>query len=100
MHVHAIPTYRVYDYTVLRDFREVMNLFSDPGALKELWEEGLKMLKMLDHPHIMCLIGICKDGPTPGIIMPFMENGSLLSYVKKERDLVVPTDTLMEETKV
>ena len=58
------------------------------------------MLKMLDHPHIMCLIGICKDGPTPGIIMPFMENGSLLSYVKKESDLVVPTNTQMEETKV
>ena len=77
-----------------------MNLFSDPGALKELWEEGLTMMKMLAHPHIMRLIGFCKDGPTPGIIMPFMENGSLLSYVKKERDLVVPTDTQMEETKV
>ena len=58
------------------------------------------MLKMLAHRHIMHLIGICKDGPTPGIIMPFMENGSLLSYVKKESDLVVPTNTQMEETKV
>jgi len=72
----------------------------DPEALNELWGEGLKMLKVLAHPHIMRLIGICKDGPSPGIIMPFMENGSLLSYVRKEKDLVVPTDTRMEETKV
>ena len=73
---------------------------SDPGALKELWEEGLTMLKVLDHPHVMRLIGICKDGETPGIIMPYMENGSLLSYVKKEKDLVVPTDAPTEEAKV
>ena len=77
-----------------------MNLFSDPGALKELWEEGLTMLKMLAHRHIMHLIGICKDGPTPGIIMPFMENGSLLSYVQKKGDLVVPTDTQKDDAKV
>ena len=104
LHVRSIPTYRVYQLydknDIVRDFREVMNLFSDPEALNELWEEGLTMLKVLAHPHVMRLIGICKDGPTPGIIMPFMENGSLLSYVQKKKDLVVPTDTRMEETKV
>ena len=65
-----------------------------------LWQEGFTMLKVLAHPHVMRLIGICKDGPTPGIIMPFMENGSLLSYVKKEKELVVPTKAQMEEAKV
>ena len=73
---------------------------SDPEAIEMLWQEGFTMLKLLAHPNVMRLIGICEDGATPGIIMPFMENGSLLSYLKKEKDLVVPTDTKMEETKV
>ena len=78
-----------------------MCLFSDPEAIQMLWQEGFTMLKVLAHPHVMRLIGICTDGPTPGIIMPFMENGSLLSYVKKEKELiVVPTDTQIEEAKV
>ena len=40
-----------------------------------------------DHPNILKLIGVCLDGgPAPFIIMPFMENGSLLSYLIKERE--------------
>ena len=80
--------------------RDVCNLFSDPKASHELWEEGLKILIDLQHDHVIQVLGICTEGPIPGIIMPFMENGSLLSYVKKESDLVVPTNTQMEETKV
>ena len=39
-----------------------------------------------NHPNVMTLTGICIDGgPTPYIVMPFMDNGSLLSYLKKER---------------
>lgn len=40
----------------------------------------------LDHPNVISMIGICLDaGPSPYIVLPFMENGSLLSYVKKNR---------------
>ena len=43
-----------------------------------------------DHHNILTLIGVCLDGgPAPYIIMPFMENGSLLSYLKKERENLV-----------
>ena len=43
-----------------------------------------------DHPNVLKLTGVCLDGgPAPYIIMPFMENGSLLSYLKKERDSLV-----------
>ncbi len=39
-----------------------------------------------DHPHVLKLSGVCMDGgPAPYIIMPFMANGSLSSYLKKER---------------
>ena len=42
------------------------------------------------HPHLMCLIGVCLDvGSAPFIIMPFMANGSLLQYLKHERQSIV-----------
>ena len=38
------------------------------------------------HPNVMSLIGVCLDaGPGVSIVMPFMANGSLLDYLKKER---------------
>ena len=80
--------------------RDVLNLFSDPKASHELWEEGLTILIDLHHDHVIQVIGICTEGPIPGIIMPFMENGSLLSYVQKKGDLVVPTDTQKDDAKV
>ncbi len=41
----------------------------------------------MDHPNVLTLTGVCLDGgPAPYIILPFMANGSLLSYLKKERD--------------
>ena len=47
-------------------------------------------MSSLDHPNVLRLIGVCVDGgPAPYIIMPFMFNGSLLSYLKKERDNLV-----------
>ncbi|XP_064398652.1 plexin-A2-like [Halichondria panicea] len=40
-----------------------------------------------DHPHVMSLIGVCLDaGPGIAIVMPYMANGSLFDYLKKERD--------------
>ena len=43
-----------------------------------------------DHPNVLKLTGVCLDGgPAPYIIMPFMTNGSLLSYLKKEREHVL-----------
>ena len=54
-------------------------------------KESLKM-QNFKHPHVLNIIGVCVDaGPAPYIIMPFMTNGSLLAYVKKEKiNLVVP----------
>ena len=51
-------------------------------------------MKSFDHPNVLKLIGVCVDaGPAPYIVMPIMANGSLLSYLKKERSkLVLPED--------
>ena len=43
-------------------------------------------MKRFNHRHVMGLIGVCLDaGPAPYIVMPYMANGSVLSYLKKER---------------
>ena len=68
--------------------------FIDDVAVQELLSECDKM-KNLNHLHVMTLIGICLDGgPVPYIVLPYMANGSLLSYLKKERsNLTVSNST-------
>ena len=39
-----------------------------------------------EHPNVMSLIGVCFDGEMPLIIMPYMSNGSVLEYVKKNKE--------------
>ena len=40
----------------------------------------------LSHPNIMSLVGVCiGSSQGPCIVMPYMANGSLLDYLKKER---------------
>ena len=47
-------------------------------------------MNKFDHPNVLNLIGVCLDGgPAPFIIMPFMTNGSLLNYLKKNRATLV-----------
>ena len=49
-------------------------------------------MSTFDHPNVLTLVGVCLDGgPAPYIVMPFMFNGCLLSYLKKMREeLVLP----------
>ena len=43
-----------------------------------------------DHPNVLTLIGVCLDGgPAPFIIMPYMANGSLLCYLRENRESLV-----------
>ena len=45
-------------------------------------------MKDFNHPHIMPLIGVCLDAGV-GVVMPYMANGSALSYLKKERETLL-----------
>ena len=65
--------------------------FYDKTAVRELMKECSKMYKF-DHPNVLTLKGVCLDGgPAPYIIMPFMANGSLVSYLHKKRELLIIT---------
>ena len=51
-----------------------------------------------DHPNVLSMIGLCLDaGPSPYIVLPFMENGSLLSYVKKNKSDLCTSNDAQEE---
>ena len=58
-------------------------------------------MKRFDHPHVLSMIGICVGLlESPCIVMPFMSNGSLLSYLRKEApNLSVPADITDESQK-
>ena len=57
--------------------------------MTNLLKECARMHKF-DHPNVLKLSGVCLDGgPAPYIIMPFMANGSLLSFLKEERENLV-----------
>ena len=55
-------------------------------------KECLKM-KAFMHPHVMGIFGICVDCQAPYIVMPFMVNGSLHTYLRKHRmELLISED--------
>ena len=59
--------------------------FVSPQVTEDLVTESERMA-WFQHENVMTLIGICTDfGENPCIVMPFMANGSLLAYLKKER---------------
>ena len=63
--------------------------FIHKDLVKDLLKECSKMMEF-DHPNVLKLKGVCLDGgPAPYIIMPFIENGSLLSYLRENKDTLV-----------
>ena len=49
------------------------------------------------HQNVMSLIGLCHDGDVPLIIMPFMSGGSVLEYVRKNRQHLFSTEESSQE---
>ena len=48
-------------------------------------------MQSFKHPNVMSLIGVCKNlSGGPAVVMPFMANGSILHYLKKNRKNLVP----------
>ena len=55
----------------------------------------------LQHPNALTPIGVCVETEVPYLIMPLMERGSLLMYLRKEKDkLFIPEDTDSEADQV
>ncbi len=79
-----------------------MNIgFAERDLVTNLLHECVRM-STFNHPNVLNVTGVCMDGGhTPYVVMPFMINGDLLSYLKKERsNLVVPLDEELDEKTV
>ena len=73
--------------------------FVQKDLVKDILKECGRMYRF-DHPNVLKLLGVCMDGgPAPFIVMPFMANGSLNTYLKKEREnlLLDPESTTPED---
>ena len=46
-------------------------------------------MKEFNHLNVLDLYGICIDIPdSPMLVMPYMEHGSLLDYLRKKREYI------------
>ena len=56
-------------------------------------------MKDFSHPNVMSLFGVClNSGAGVAIVMPYMENGSLLSYLKKDSEALILTSSADSNT--
>ena len=61
-------------------------------------------MQFFDHPNVMPLLGVCLDAgclgaeSAPCLVMPYMANGSLLTYLRKaKKALVLPMEATSEQ---
>ena len=50
----------------------------------------------LDHRNVMSLVGVYFIKSDPCIVMPYMENGSLLAHLKTERHNLIVSERASE----
>lgn len=69
----------------------------EEDLVRSLLHECVRMSNF-DHPNVLTVTGVCLDGgPIPYVVMPYMFNGDLLSYLKKQREyLVVSPDSELD----
>ena len=59
---------------------------SSASEVKLLMKEIVKMVNF-DHPNVMTLTGvILVEGGAPLLVMPYMVKGTLLTYVRENKD--------------
>ena len=65
--------------------------------LKAFVEESALMCSF-DHPHVLGMVGICLDTvQSPYLLLPYMANGDLRTFLKNKRDTSKPSDTAYPE---
>ena len=75
----------------------VLGLYSTSDVAKMLAE--IAKMEDLRHPNVMSLIGVHLDIRLGlSIVMPFMANGSLLEYLKREMNSIYLDDSADVDT--
>ena len=57
----------------------------DQATVESFLKEGV-IMKNFDHPHVLKLLGVCVPShENPMVVLPYMSNGDLRSYVKDKK---------------
>ena len=90
---------RMYVVNVLFSIYHHLLLFSIDyhESLKSFINECI-LMKKFNHPNVLSILGVClesnhEDG-LPCMVLPFMVNGDLKSYLKKKRKNATCVDEL------
>ena len=71
----------LFMYLLVLDTGERLEQHTVEAFLKE----GV-IMKNFNHPHVLRLLGVCvNDQENPMVILPYMANGDLRSYVKDKK---------------
>ena len=65
-------------------------LFASSDVTKLIKE--INLMVTFSHPNVMTLKGVCLDQENPLLIMPFMSNGTILEYVRHNKEDLMLTD--------
>ena len=49
-----------------------------------------------EHTNVMPLLGVCVEAEIPLLIMPFMSNGSVLDFVRQNKEEMLCNNTATE----
>ena len=73
----------------------MLGIFATASDIEKATDEIIKM-SHFNHPNVMTLIGVCvapseqgNSSVGPSIVMPYMAQGSLLDYLRKEADNLI-----------
>ena len=89
--MHNEPAYNSINYSI-----HIIESLTQT-EVDELKKE-YRIMCQLKHPNVLTPIGVCVDIEVPYLIMPLMERGSLLMYLRKEKEkLFMPEDTDIDQ---
>ncbi|KAK1426375.1 hypothetical protein QVD17_15046 [Tagetes erecta] len=63
----------------------VKKLMMEYNGVKEAFESEVRVISNVHHRNLIRLLGVCSDGPELLLVLDYMENGSLVTFLYGER---------------
>lgn len=59
----------------------VKKLMMESSGVKEAFESEVRVISNVHHRNLIRLLGVCSDGPELLLVLDYMENGSLVTFL-------------------
>lgn len=94
-----------HPFSVTSNVHHLLHLFMTSGVSSQQMEMFLKealIMKDFCHEHVLNLIGVCfnPDDGSPLVIIPFMPNGDVLTYIRDEKNHPTVKDLITFGTEI